>query len=1063
MTKKRFLAFFVVAIMALSCLCVALVGCGGDADDNKLSAIELKTDTVKTDYIAGQTLDLTGLEVTAVYGKGDKATKEVVTDYTATPAAGAALKTTDKTVKISFTKDGATASKSFSINVHNDIVDATQKTAPTKVKYLEDQPFSVAGMSFEVEYENGEKAVIEATAENTTVTPAKMGEDTKEITVTFAGKEFKVAVEKINGVFIEAEDGILPEGSVLCIDGLNNDEAHRPSGTGYVGDFNADDTKDLRMTFLFTSDKAGKGDVEFRMASQYLKQDNNWTPIWMGDVQLNKICDVFVNDKPITVPDTAILEGGGEENGTPDGTLWLNWQTVELKNVDLVEGKNSVELKFKEHDYKDCSRDSKNGVFTANIDSLIVTSEDCAISKYIVSLDTASVKPTGVTLEKGQNEDGDEVPYYVITGTVNFTGYTDEQAAEFFNKQMNKTVKGTNANQFTFNGFGFDFQGNLSSKNSTRYLNTVDAREVTMTSVENKEEGAGANDRIGTFTIKVDVSSLGINEDGNGLYSTHFDVAGGTSKNFDFIVGEGQHKKDDLDTSMVSADPIKVGYNTYTLVYEPWFANNIGDPDYYAGDRQAHCYGTVGISIVDKTKVEEVAATGVKLAKDDEDKLCIEVSGTAKVTEYTETDAAKYIADNIAFALKSGNNNYLNAADLRNVKVTKDGEADADGVYTANFTVAVSLDEFVTEGTFDVTFNGAALAIDAANVTESNDNTKYFNFALAATEADAESGKVGATVTVKSNASIDSYDATAVTLTAGESGLGELTVTGDVTWTLYDDEDVEAAFKSAMKFELKNGNNSFLNSADVRDLAVTKTAEGAGTYTMTVNLYSLAAGDYTVRLNDKDVQVVVATDKVDCGSHAYTLAGTEADAVTVKVEIAANAALTFAERPDSADLIEEGGKAYIVINSTYTSEAYSDIEIKNTIVGRYADFQGNQNAGHANWNTTRIYTTVENVTLGTKEVTTGEGENATTTTVKTFSVKYEIPDTLVNGAYTMHYNRNSNTAAADYKPLTGDNSGKVVIANGKQYTLDVVPGAGGGQHFWGCPGIFVANAPAVTE
>ncbi len=894
MTKKKFLAVFVAAILALTCVCVALVGWGGGADDNKLTSIDIDYSTVKTDYVAGQTLDLTGLTVTAIFGTGDKAKREPVTDYTTTPEAGAKLSVSDKSVKVLYEKDGVTKSKSFSIKVHNDITGATVKTQPTKTTYMPGETFSVAGMSFDVTYEDGTTDVVEATADNTTVSPSKITADTTSVTVTFAGKEFTVDVELANGVFIEAEDGILPEGSKLCTDGLTSDETHKPSGTGYVGDFKADNSKDLRMTFVFDSDKAGKGDIAFRMASQYLKQDSGWVPIWMGDTQLNKICDVYVNGTQVSVADDAILEGGGEQDGQSSMDLWLNWKTVELNNVSIVAGTNEVQLKFKEHDYTDCSQGDFNGKFTANIDSLIVTSADCKISEHELDFDANSVTITGAELK---NEEG--VPYFVINGTAKFTGYTDEQAADTLNKHMNQNST-SNVNQFTFSGFDFDFQGNLEESTNGRFLNTAADREVVMTSVADTSEGAGKTDRIGTFAIKVDVSSLATNADGKGKYSTHFGV-NTTNTNFNFITEEeaATGQKDSYSTDKVSTQKITAGYNEYSLTYEPWYDSNKGDKTYNGDPAQCkeHCYGTVGLIIENK-------------------------------------------------------------------------------------------------------------------------------------------------------ASIGEYSATSVTVAQGDT-YGELTVSGNLSWSLYSNDDIEDAFASLMNISLNKDGTDFLNGASDRVVTVQPSGEGTGTFTAKLNIYSLAAGDYTLKLNGADVKVAVSTDKVSCGSRGYTLSGSADAAVALKVEINGTAP-TLASNPISADIEVIDGKLYLIYNSTYEGgDGYAEAEIKSIIAGRYADVESNGSiAGVGGYVKTTITVNVDDVTLGTGE----EG-------VKTFTVKFVLPTSeMTKSAYTVHYA--GTNSGNDYKPSTNANNDKSVTLNGKKYTLKVVPGSSDGADFWGCPGIVISDAEA---
>ena len=80
-----------------------------------LTAITLNTASVKTTYNKGETLNLTGLVVTASY---DNSTSAVVNNYTSSPAHGATLNTPGTpSVTISYTEEGVTKSDDFIITV----------------------------------------------------------------------------------------------------------------------------------------------------------------------------------------------------------------------------------------------------------------------------------------------------------------------------------------------------------------------------------------------------------------------------------------------------------------------------------------------------------------------------------------------------------------------------------------------------------------------------------------------------------------------------------------------------------------------------------------------------------------------------------------------------------------------------------------------------------------------------------------------------------------------------------------------------------------------------------
>ena len=78
-----------------------------------VTSIAITTAPTKTAYSVGDTLDLTGMVVTASLSGGTGATK-VVTDYTASPANGATLTAED--TKVTVTYEGKTAEQAITIN-----------------------------------------------------------------------------------------------------------------------------------------------------------------------------------------------------------------------------------------------------------------------------------------------------------------------------------------------------------------------------------------------------------------------------------------------------------------------------------------------------------------------------------------------------------------------------------------------------------------------------------------------------------------------------------------------------------------------------------------------------------------------------------------------------------------------------------------------------------------------------------------------------------------------------------------------------------------------------------
>ena len=127
-----------------------------------LTSIELNTENVKKVYSYNETLDLTGLVVTAKYNDNSSA---VVTDYTTDPANGTVLTSTGE-YTVTVTYQGKTATFDYEVNkVLTGIrVDATN----VKKDYFYGDTLDLTGMNVFGLYSNG----TEATVFDYTVDPA---------------------------------------------------------------------------------------------------------------------------------------------------------------------------------------------------------------------------------------------------------------------------------------------------------------------------------------------------------------------------------------------------------------------------------------------------------------------------------------------------------------------------------------------------------------------------------------------------------------------------------------------------------------------------------------------------------------------------------------------------------------------------------------------------------------------------------------------------------------------------------------------------------------------------
>ena len=125
----------------------------GNVEEPTVTGIEVTELPTKTQYIVGETLDLTGLVVTASYS--DESDKPV-TGYTVSPAAGSVLNTAG-TVKVTVTYEGMTTE--FTITVNEKEPEPVTLTGiqvtelPTKTQYFTGETLDLTGLVVTASYD----------------------------------------------------------------------------------------------------------------------------------------------------------------------------------------------------------------------------------------------------------------------------------------------------------------------------------------------------------------------------------------------------------------------------------------------------------------------------------------------------------------------------------------------------------------------------------------------------------------------------------------------------------------------------------------------------------------------------------------------------------------------------------------------------------------------------------------------------------------------------------------------------------------------------------------------
>lgn len=119
-----------------------------------LESIAVTTPPTKVAYYVGDTLDLTGMVVTATYSDG---TTAVVTNGCVfDPANGTVLQLGQNSVSISYTENGVTKTTSQSISVEEVVLEyIAVTTIPSKIAYREGERLTLTGMVVTATYSDG--------------------------------------------------------------------------------------------------------------------------------------------------------------------------------------------------------------------------------------------------------------------------------------------------------------------------------------------------------------------------------------------------------------------------------------------------------------------------------------------------------------------------------------------------------------------------------------------------------------------------------------------------------------------------------------------------------------------------------------------------------------------------------------------------------------------------------------------------------------------------------------------------------------------------------------------
>ncbi len=221
-----------------------------DIEEVKLVSIAVKTNPTKISYYQGDSLDSTGLTLTATYNNGN--TETVTSGFTcsALDSSSAGQKT------ITVTYQGLTTTFNVTV-IAVTLVSVAVKTMPDKTSYFTDESFDQTGLTLTAAYNNGKTETVSSGITCTGFSSATAG--TKTVTASYGGKSTTFTVNVV---------AIVPTGISIKTAPSKTEYFVGDSydGTGLIVNvtYNNGTNKDITTGFTtsgFSSANAGKSTV----------------------------------------------------------------------------------------------------------------------------------------------------------------------------------------------------------------------------------------------------------------------------------------------------------------------------------------------------------------------------------------------------------------------------------------------------------------------------------------------------------------------------------------------------------------------------------------------------------------------------------------------------------------------------------------------------------------------------------------------------------------------------------------------------------------------------------
>ena len=209
-----------------------------------LTGISVKTAPTKTDYVAGQNFDSTGMVIEKTYNDGSTVT---ATGWTVTDGTG--LTAGKTTVTISYTEDGVTKTTTQAITVAAKAVTGISvSTVPAKTDYVAGQNFDSTDMVIEAAYNDGSTAVVNGwtVTDGTNLTTGKT-----TVTISYTENGVTKTTTQAITVVAKAVTGITVETAPTKTDYIDG-QNFNPAGMVVKASYNDGTTADVTGSVTVT-------------------------------------------------------------------------------------------------------------------------------------------------------------------------------------------------------------------------------------------------------------------------------------------------------------------------------------------------------------------------------------------------------------------------------------------------------------------------------------------------------------------------------------------------------------------------------------------------------------------------------------------------------------------------------------------------------------------------------------------------------------------------------------------------------------------------------------------